>query len=66
MISEKLVEDLGKRVELLTSLVEDLFRQMAEIYKELDMVDDGEEMTGYDLCECPPQYGHLCQDMHRV
>jgi hypothetical protein len=66
MISEKLVEDLGKRVELLTSLVEDLFRQMAEIYKELDMVDDEEELTGYDLCECPPQYGHLCQDMHRV
>ena len=66
MISEKLVEDLGKRVELLTSLVEDLFRQMAEIYKELDMVDDEKELTGYDLCECPPQYGHLCQDMHRV
>ena len=66
MISEKLVEDLGKRVELLTSLVEDLFRQMADIYKELDMVDDEGELTGYDLCECPPQYGHLCQDMHRV
>jgi|APGre2960657404_1045060.scaffolds.fasta_scaffold99814_2 hypothetical protein len=66
MISEKAFYELGQRVELLTTFVEDLFRQMADIYKELDMVDDEEEMTGYDLCECPPQYGHICQDMHRV
>jgi hypothetical protein len=66
MISEKAFYELGQRVELLTTFIEDLFRQMADIYKELDMVDDEEEMTGYDLCECPPQYGHICQDMHRV
>jgi hypothetical protein len=66
MISEKAFYELGQRVELLTTFVEDLFRQMADIYKELDMVDNEEEMTGYDLCECPPQYGHICQDMHRV
>jgi hypothetical protein len=66
MISEKAFYELGQRVELLTTFVEDLFRQMADIYKELDMVDDEEEMTGYGLCECPPQYGHICQDMHRV
>ena len=66
MISEKAFYELGQRVELLTTFIEDLFRQVADIYKELDMVDDEEEMTGYDLCECPPQYGHICQDMHRV
>ena len=66
MISEKAFYELGQRVELLTTFVEDLFRQMADVYKELDMVEDEEEMTGYDLCECPPQYGHICQDMHRV
>lgn len=66
MMTDKLVIELGQRVQLLTSLVEDLYRQTAEIYKELDMVDDEHEMTGYDLCECPPQYGHLCQDLHRV
>jgi hypothetical protein len=66
MISEKAFYELGQRVELLTTFIEDLFRQMADIYKELDMVDDEKEMTGYDLCECPPQYGHICQDMHRV
>jgi hypothetical protein len=66
MISEKAFYELGQRVELLTTFVEDLFRQMADIYKELDMVDDEKEMTGYDLCECPPQYGHICQDVHRV
>ena len=66
MISEKAFYELGQKVELLTTFIEDLFRQVADIYKELDMVDDEEEMTGYDLCECPPQYGHICQDMHRV
>jgi len=66
MISERDFNQLGQKVELLTSLVQDLFRQIADIYKELDMVDGEEEMTGYDLCECPPQYGHICQDMHRI
>jgi hypothetical protein len=66
MISERDFNQLGQKVELLTSLVQDLFRQIADIYKELDMVDDEEEMTGYDLCGCPPHYGHICQDMHRV
>jgi hypothetical protein len=63
---DNLVKELGLQVQLLTSFVEDLMRQVADIYKELDMVDEEEELTGYDLCECPPQYGHLCQDMHRV
>jgi len=63
---DNLVKELGLRVELLTSFVEDLMRQVADIYKELDMVDDEGELTGYDLCECPPHYGHLCQDRHRV
>jgi hypothetical protein len=67
MINERDFKQLGQKVELLTTLVEDLFRQMAEVYKELDMVDEDEEFTStYDLCNCAPQYGHICQDMHRV
>jgi len=67
MINEKDFKELGQRMELLTNLVEDLFRQIAEIYKELDMVDDEKEFTStYDLCNCSPDYGHICQDKHRV
>ena len=67
MINEKDFNQLGQRVELLTSLVEELFRQMAEIYKELDMVDEEKESTStYDFCDCDKHYGHTCQDMHRV
>ena len=54
------------RIELLTAMVEEMGYQIADIYKELDMVDDEGELTGYDLCECDSHYGHICQDMHRV
>jgi hypothetical protein len=67
MINERAFRELGQRVELLTSLVEDLFFQMAEVYMELDMVDDEKKFTStYDLCNCSPDYGHICQDKHRV
>ena len=66
-MSERLVKELGLQVELLTTFVEDLMRQVADIYKELDMVDDEYESTStYDFCECDYQYGHTCQDLHRI
>jgi hypothetical protein len=65
-MDEQLIKLLGQRVELLSYLIQDLYRQIADIYKELDMVDESQELTGYDLCECPPYYGHLCQDKHRI
>ena len=49
-MTDKLVIELGQRVQLLTSLVEDLYRQMAEIYKELDMVDDEQSKNRIWIC----------------
>ena len=63
---EKIIKEQGMRIELLTVMVEEMGYQIAAIYKELDMVDDEEELTGYDLCECDPNYGHICQYLHRV
>ena len=64
---DNLVKELGLQVQLLTSFVEDLMRQVADIYKELDMVDnEGELQSTYDFCDCDKHYGHTCQDMHRV
>jgi hypothetical protein len=66
-MTDNLIKQLGLQVELLTSFVEDLMRQVADIYKELDMVDEEYESTStYDFCECDYQYCHICQDMHRV
>ena len=66
-MSDRLIKELGQKVELLTTFVEDLMRQVADIYKELDMVDDEYESTStYDFCDCDYQYGHMCQEMHRV
>ena len=53
-------------VQMLTAMVEDYGRQIADIYKELDMVDEDLPMTTYDYCDCAPQYGHMCQDLHRI
>ena len=63
---ERIIKEQGMRIELLTAMVEEMGYQIADIYKELDMVDDEGELTGYDLCECDSHYGHICQDMHRV
>ena len=67
MMTDRIVKELGQRVELLTTFVEDLVRQVADIYKELDMVDEESESTStYDFCDCDKHYGHTCQDRHRV
>jgi hypothetical protein len=63
---EKVIKEQGMRIQLLTTMVEEMGYQIADIYKELDMVDGEVELTGYDLCECDSQYGHICQDRHRV
>jgi hypothetical protein len=59
---EKQVTHLGQMVQLLTSMVDDLGRNIDAIYKELDMLDGETELTGYDLCGCDKHYGHMCQD----
>jgi hypothetical protein len=63
---ENTLKLLDQRLKMISCLIEDLYRQIADIYKELDMVDESEEPIGYDLCECPPHYGHLCQDKYRI
>ena len=63
---EDMLKLLDQRLEMISFLIQDLYRQIADIYKELDMVDESQELTGYDLCECPPHYGHLCQDKYRI
>jgi len=66
-VLEKQVKELGMMVQMLTAMVEDYGRQIADIYKELDMVDEESPVTStYDFCGCDPYYGHMCQDMHRV
>lgn len=64
---EKQIKEQGQIIKLILSMLEDLGRNVDAIYQELDMVEEAEELKGYDLCDyCSPQYGHICQDMHRV
>ncbi len=64
---ETRLKELGQMVQLLASMVEDLGGHVDAIYKELDMVDEESELQStYDFCDCAPQYGHICQDLHRV
>lgn len=63
---EKIVQFQGKKVQLHDVLIQELFEHIGKIYDELDMVDDEQELTGYDLCDCDRNYGHTCQDVHRV
>ena len=66
-MSERLVKELGQMVQLLASMVEDQGRHIDAIYRELDMVDDENELQStYDFCECDKHYGHTCQDLYRV
>lgn len=61
------LKELGQMVQLLASMVEDMGKHIDAIYKELDMVEDEEELPStYDFCDCDPQYGHLCQDLQRI
>ncbi len=54
-------------VQLLASMVEDQGRHIDAIYKELDMVDEENELQStYDFCDCDKHYGHTCQDRHRI
>lgn len=66
IVLEKQLKELGQMVQLLASMVEDQGRNIDAIYKELDMVDEDLPMTTYDYCDCAPQYGHMCQDLHRI
>ena len=64
---EKQVKELGQMVQLLASMVEDQGRHIDAIYKELDMVDEENELQStYDFCDCDKHYGHTCQDRHRI
>ena len=64
---EKQVKELGQMVQLLASMVEDQGRHIDAIYKELDMVDEESELQStYDFCDCDKNYGHICQDLHRI
>ena len=66
IVVEQQIKELYQMVQMLASLVEDLGKNVADIYKELDMVDGEELLTGYDLCDCDPNYGHICQYLHRI
>jgi t-SNARE complex subunit (syntaxin) len=66
-VIEKQVKELGQMVQLLASMVEDQGRHIDAIYKELDMVDEESELQStYDFCDCDKNYGHICQDLHRI
>jgi hypothetical protein len=61
------LKELGQMIQLLTSMVEDYGHHIDAIYKELDMVDEENELQStYDFCECDKHYGHICQELHRV
>ena len=49
-------------LQLLTTMVEDLGHNVDSIYKELDMVEDEEELQWFDLCDCDNHYGHVCEE----
>ena len=68
MFNENLFKIQGQRIELLTAMVEEMGYQIASIYKELDMVDDDDNVIAstYSFCECDKHYGHTCQDKYRV
>ena len=53
---------LEQRLDLAFSLLEEMGYNIANIYNELDMVDEETPLTGYDLCDCDKHYGHMCQD----
>jgi len=67
IVCDKRLKELGQMVQMLTSMVEDLGMHVDAIYKELDMVDEEIELQStYDFCLCDKNYGHTCQDMHRI
>ena len=64
-IHEKEVAYLGQKVQLLISMVEDLGHNIDAIYKELDLVDNEEELQWFDLCDCDKTYGHMCEEYNK-
>ena len=64
--TEKDWKFLGQKLQLHDVLIQELYEHISKIYDELDMVEDEQELTGYDLCDCDRHYGHTCQDVHRV
>ena len=67
IVSEQRLKELGQMIQLLASMVEDQGRHIDAIYKELDMVDQENELQStYDFCDCDPYYGHICQTIHRI
>jgi hypothetical protein len=66
IVLEQQVKELGMMVQTLTAMVEDYGRQIADIYKELDMVDGDLPMDSYDFCDCDKHYGHICGYTDRI
>jgi hypothetical protein len=60
MSIESDLQYLKQMVMLLTSMVDDLGKNIDAIYRELDMVDEEQPMTHDDLCtNYTPHDGHV-------